>query len=104
MNATVDTLDSIAFNGYYLGQYGMEPQVQSAITASEQGALVGPIQGASGVYMVQVNAKVDNPNPASEEATRNQLQQTYMQKLRMNAFQQALMEKATITDERYKVF
>ena len=35
MNVALDTLDSISFNDYFLGKYGMEPKVQSSIVAAE---------------------------------------------------------------------
>ena len=62
LNTTVDTLDSVAFNDYYLGRYGMEPKVQAAISAKKSG-LVGPVKGASGVYMVQIDSKAQSRRP-----------------------------------------
>lgn len=102
VNATIDTLDSVSFNDYYLGQYGMEPKVQAAIAASEANKLVGPIQGANGVYMVSVNAKMDNPAAANTENIRMQKQQSFMQSLR--GIQQVLKDKAKVTDNRIKFF
>ena len=102
VNATIDTLDSVSFNDYYLGQYGMEPKVQAAIAASEANKLVGPIQGANGVYMVSVNAKMDNPAAANVENIRMQKQQSFMQSLR--GIQQVLKDKAKVTDNRIKFF
>lgn len=101
-NAVLDTIDSISFNDYYLGQFGMEPKVQAAIAASEANALVGPIQGANGVYMVKVNAKVDNPQAANVDAIRGQRQQSFMQGLR--GVQQVLKDNSKVVDTRYKFF
>lgn len=102
VNATVDTLDSVSFNDYYLGQYGMEPKVQAAIAASAANKLVGPIQGANGVYMISVNAKMDNPASANADAIRQQKEQTFMQGLR--GIQQVLKDNAKIEDNRIKFF
>lgn len=101
-NAVLDTIDSVSFNDYYLGQFGMEPKVQAAIAASEVNALVGPIQGANGVYMVKVNAKVDNPQAANVDAIRGQRQQSFMQGLR--GVQQVLKDNSKVVDTRYKFF
>lgn len=101
-NAVLDTIDSVSFNDYYLGQFGMEPKVQAAIAASEANALVGPIQGANGVYMVKVNAKVDNPQAANVDAIRGQRQQSFMQGLR--GVQQVLKDNSKVVDTRYKFF
>ncbi len=102
MKVAVDTIDSVSFNAYYLGQYGMEPKVQAAIAASEANKLVGPIQGANGVYMVKVNAKVNNPAPANVEMIRNQRQQSFMQGLR--AVQQVLKDNYKVVDTRHNCF
>ena len=102
VNSTVDTLDSISFNDYFLGKYGMEPKVQSAIAAAAENTLVGPIQGAQGVYMVKVNAKMDNPTPVDPANIRSQKEQSFMQGLR--SVQQVLKDKAKVVDQRNKFF
>ena len=102
VNASVDTLDSISFNDYFLGKYGMEPKVQSAIAAAAENTLVGPIQGAQGVYMVKVNAKMDNPTPVDPANIRSQKEQSFMQGLR--SVQQVLKDKAKVIDQRNKFF
>lgn len=99
LGVNVDTLEGVAFNDYYLGRYGMEPKVQSAIATTESG-LVGPVKGASGVYMVQVDAKSDRE--VNAEATRVQMEQAYRSKSRM--FTQVLRDNAKITDQRNKFF
>lgn len=102
MQATVDTLDSVSFNDYYLGQYGMEPKVQATITVAEPNKVVGPIQGANGVYMVKVTSRVDNPAANDIEAIRNQKQQGFLQNLR--SVQQVLKDNSQVVDTRYKFF
>lgn len=102
MNVAIDTLDSISFNDYFLGKYGMEPKVQATIAAAEANTLVGPIQGANGVYMVYVNSKSDNPAAPDAEAIRSQRQQSFMQGLRN--IQQVLKDHAKIVDQRNKFF
>lgn len=101
MNVAVDTIDSVSFNDYYVGKYGMEPKIQGAIAAAQANQVVGPIQGANGVYMVKVNNKVNNPN-TNAEAIRNQRQQSFMQGLR--AVQQVLKDNGKVVDTRYKFF
>lgn len=102
MNVAVDTLDSVSFNDYYLGQYGMEPKVQAAIAAAKNNTLVGPIQGANGVYMFYVNSKVANPAAADPTAIKSQKEQGFMQSLR--GIQQVLKDKAKVIDQRNKFF
>ncbi len=100
LNAAVDTLDSISFNDYYLGRYGMEPKVQASIAVAK-GGLVGPIKGASGVYMAQVDAKAPNAN-ANPDAIRARMGQNYSNKARF--LTQALRMSSNITDQRNKFF
>ena len=100
MNVAIDTLDSISFNDYFLGKYGMEPKVQAAIATAEPNTLVGPIQGANGVYMIFVNNKVDNPTLPEVAAIRSQKQQGFMQGLR--SIQQVLKDNAKVIDQRNK--
>ena len=102
VNASIDTLDSISFKDYFLGKYGMEPKVQATIAATAANTLVGPIQGANGVYMVNVNDKADNPTAPDPAAIRSQKEQSFMQGLRN--IQQVLKDHAKIVDQRNKFF
>jgi len=102
MNVAVDTLDSISFNDYFLGKYGMEPKVQACIAAAQPNTLVGPIQGANGVYMFTVYAKGANPKAPDAEALRIQKQQSFSQGLRN--IQQVLKDHANVVDQRNKFF
>ena len=99
LNATVDTIDSVSFNDYYLARYGMEPKVQAAIAASK-GGMVGPVKGASGVYMVQVDSKA--PATIDESMVKMRMEQGYRSKARMAS--QVLRDKAKIEDQRNKFF
>ena len=100
LNATVDTLDSVSFRDYYLGRYGMEPKVQSAIAVTENG-MVGPIKGANGVYIVNVDSRAPKAE-VDGDAIRMQLAQGYRNKMRM--LTQVLRDNAKITDQRNKFF
>lgn len=102
MKLAIDTLDSVSFNDFYLAQYGMEPKIQGAIAASKANVLVGPVQGASGVYMFTVNAKAKPQQAADPAAIRSRYNQGYMQKMR--GVQQVLQDNATIVDQRNKFF
>ncbi len=99
LNTTVDTIDSVSFADYYFDRYGMEPKVQAAISA-KKGGLVGPVKGASGVYMVQIDSKA--PRAAADGQVTMQLEQGYRSKARMAS--QVLREQAEIVDQRNKFF
>lgn len=101
LNAVVDTVDSVSFNDYYFGKFGMEPKVQASVAAAKAQSMVGPIKGASGVYMVQIDAVGKNED-MDAAALRASMEQNYMQKLR--AVSQVLKDKAKIVDQRSKFF
>lgn len=100
LNAAVDTIDSVSFNDYYFGRYGMEPKVLSAVAVSNEGALVGPVKGASGVYMLQIDSKA--PKTVAEETVKMRLEQGYRSKT--GRLRQVLRDAAKITDQRNKFF
>ncbi len=99
LNVAVDTLDSVAFNGYF-GKFGMEPKVMSVIAATKSG-LTHPIKGASAIYTVQVDskAKVDGPD---SNLVRAQMEQGYRNKIRQ--ITEVLRMKANIEDNRNEHF
>lgn len=99
LNVAVDTLDSVAFNGYF-GKFGMEPKVMSVIAATKSG-LTHPIKGASAIYTVQVDskAKVDGPD---SNLVRAQMEQGYRNKVRQ--ITEVLRMKANIEDNRNEHF
>ncbi|MBR1850647.1 MAG: SurA N-terminal domain-containing protein [Bacteroidales bacterium] len=101
LNVALDTIDSVSFADYYLGRYGMEPKVQAAIAAAQKGQVVGPVKGANGVYLLQVDATAQR-EAASADAVRSNLERPYSQKVR--ALTQVLKDKAKITDQRNKFF
>ena len=98
MNVTVDTLEGVSFSDYNLQQFGMEPKVLAAVAATQSG-IVGPVKGANGVYVVQVDGKMPrevNPNEM------NRMEQGLSVKSRYAS--QVLRSAAKIVDQRIKFF
>ena len=63
LDVTVDTVTGVTFGGY-LGRAGMEPKATATIAAKKDTGIIGPIQGASGVYVISVdnNSQAENVN------------------------------------------
>ena len=61
MNVTIDTVTGVKFGGY-LGRNGMEPKAVSAIAAKQDTGIIGPIQGANGVYVISVDSNSQAEN------------------------------------------
>lgn len=105
LNGTVDTLQNVAFGDYNLQKFGMEPKVISTIAATKSG-LVGPIKGANGVYVVQVDGKVEH-TPTGNEMGR--IAQYLQYKATRDArgewtMSSVLRDAAKIVDQRNKFF
>lgn len=99
MGTTVDTLTGITFRGYFAG-YGLEPKANGAIAAKAAKSLVGPIKGASGVYVIQIDAA----NTANEvnDQTIETLCAEYQNRCRndINYLPVLLQDKVKIVDNR----
>lgn len=110
LNAVVDTIDSVSIFDAHFAGYGMEPKVQAAIAATEGNGLIGPIQGSNGVYMVQINGKVNNPNTPDAATIRTQMQQMYEMskfvdyRMQRNNYLVVLKDNAKVVDQRNKFF
>ena len=98
LNAAVDTIDSVAFGDNNLQKYGMEPKVISTVAVSKNG-LVGPVKGANGIYVMQVDGKVPHTATGYEIA---RMAQAFQYKSRSVA--QVLRDNAKIKDQRNKFF
>lgn len=105
LNAPVDTLDSVAFGDMNLQKFGMEPKVISAIAAGKSG-LVGPVKGANGVYIVQIDSKMPRQTTGYEGARMAQMYQykTLRDNRRPWPVAQVLRDAAKIVDQRNKFF
>ena len=98
LNVTVDTLEGVAFDDYNLQKFGMEPKVLATVAATKSG-LVGPIKGANGVYVVQVDGKEARevgPNVMGRIEQGMAVKGRYLT--------QVLRDAAKITDQRNKFF
>lgn len=61
LGVTVDTITGVTF-GSYFGRNGMEPKATAAVAAKNGTGLVGPVKGASGVYVIAVDSTNNDGN------------------------------------------
>ena len=97
MNTTVDSVSGVAFNGY-LGRNGMEPKVTAAIAAKKDTGIIGPIRGASGVYVISVDNNTVQDNSANIESIRNRYENSGMSAI--NFIIPVLQNRIKIVDNR----
>ena len=98
LNVAVDTLEGVSFGDYNLQKFGMEPKVLAAVAATKSG-IVGPVKGANGVYVVQVDSKEVHEAGAN---VMGRMEQGMNAKARY--LSQVLRSAAKITDQRNKFF
>ncbi len=97
------TAENVNFSSPLLGNSGMEPKVVGHIFAMKPGTASKPIQGQSGVYVVQVTGFKD-PAPIKDyKEVKKQLEQQVQGRSQYEVFN-ALREKADITDNRGKFY
>ena len=101
LNVPVDTMSGVTF-GSYLGKYGMEPKVVSAIAAKNGQALIAPVVGASGVYAVSVDEAKASEKKADAGRIRDELTQYGRNDL--NYLPNLLKSRVKIVDNRIKFF
>ena len=97
MNTTVDSVSGVGFNGY-LGRNGMEPKATAAIAAKKDTGIIGPIQGASGVYVISVDNNSTKAEAANTEAIRNRYENISMNAL--SFLIPILQDRVKIVDNR----
>lgn len=96
LNVGIDTVSGVAFGGY-LGRNGMEPKATSAIAAKKDTGIIGPIQGANGVYMISVDSNNTAAN-ADAESIRQRYENAGMNGL--NFLMPVLQSRIKIVDNR----
>lgn len=107
LGTVVDTVENVTFDAYYLGKFGMEPRVQAAVANAKGNVLVGPVKGAQGVYMVQIDnqTKVINGEEQMKAKTAEiqaQMEQAYGQKA--NGIITVLRDNTKVIDQRNLYF
>ncbi len=96
LNVSVDTVAGVAFGGY-LGRNGMEPKATGAIAAKKDTGIIGPIQGANGVYVISVDSN-NQGEKSDAESVRQRYENTGMNGL--NYLIPVLQSRVKIVDNR----
>ncbi|MFW5687566.1 MAG: SurA N-terminal domain-containing protein [Bacteroidota bacterium] len=103
LDLTVTTIPNITFNMTSLQGFGAEPAVIGSIFAIEPNTLSQPIEGNSGVFMVEVVSKNEAGDPENLATQQNQIESTFRNRVPGESVR-ALRESADITDNRYKFY
>lgn len=98
----IETVNNLTFSSpMLLGQ--SEPAVVGKILASATNTVIGPIKGDGGVYMLQIDQKIDAKPLEDIKSIINQLQPSLASRVDYAVFE-ALKEIADVEDNRAKFF
>ncbi len=100
-NTKIDTARQANFAAQFVPGLGNEPKVIASVFASAQGATTEPIIGTNGVYVAQVQARMDSPAPADVTAAQKQMTNTQRSQIRARLMP-AMKDNVTIKDYRAK--
>ncbi|HOP03565.1 MAG TPA: peptidylprolyl isomerase [Tenuifilaceae bacterium] len=101
LNVPVQNAAGVSFSSYSVSSLGFEPAVIGAATNAQEGKLVGPIAGNSGVILVSVDAI--NLEEGDMLAEKERLSTTLQNRASREAYE-AIKTNANIDDKRSKFF
>ena len=100
-NTKIDTVRQASFAGQFVPGLGNEPKVVGSVFAAAPNATTEPILGANGVYIAQVQNKVEAQAPADMTQIQKQLINAVRSQLRGRLLP-TMKDKANIEDYRSK--
>ncbi|MHC1703993.1 MAG: peptidylprolyl isomerase [Tenuifilaceae bacterium] len=101
IGSNVEQASGISFSSFSLPNAGVEPAVIATAAFSQEGKLVGPIVGNSGVYALTVTAI--NKETGDIEGEKNRLKGSFGSRAYYEAYE-ALKKDADIKDKRAKFY
>lgn len=103
MNTSVSEAKNITLGAYSMPGVGFEPAVQGALFSLEPDKISAPIEGKSGVYMVQIKNVIDpdeNMDPSNE---KNLLTRSYTSRVSYQVYE-AIKKASNIEDRRSEFY
>jgi peptidyl-prolyl cis-trans isomerase D len=99
INAEIETVDQISFNAFSFGTKGYEPEVVGTAFGTKENSLSNPIQGRSGVFVVEPQRFTPAEPLDDVSIIRSQLQMMFQRGL-IEGLRVAKENNAKITDNR----
>lgn len=103
MDAVVDTVKFVNFTTQNISGLGFEPTINAAAAYAAENAIVGPVKGNMGVYVLSVTNRTKNDDKYDATAQKNIMQSNNAYMLQMQSFA-TLKEKLKVEDNRYVFF
>jgi peptidyl-prolyl cis-trans isomerase D len=102
IGGTVESAPNVNFAAYAIPGMGQELRVNGMASTLQQGQMSIPIEGETGVFVIQVETLTPAPETTDYSAVKSQLEQTY--KGSTGLLLEALKEKFGVVDKRYKFY
>ncbi|MDR0438205.1 MAG: peptidylprolyl isomerase [Bacteroidales bacterium] len=99
INAEVETIDHLNFHAYGFGSRGFEPEVVGTIFGTKENRVSNPIQGRSGVFVVEPT-NFTPAEPLNDVSVIRMQMQMMFQRGIIEAIRAAKEERAKIVDNR----
>lgn len=103
VGVSVETADNVNFAAYAIPGMGQELRVNGMVSTLQQGQMSVPIEGQTGVFVVQVNqVKTTTTETIDYSPIKAQLEQSYQ--ATAGRVIEVLKEKFGVVDKRYKFY
>jgi peptidyl-prolyl cis-trans isomerase D len=102
VGGTVESAPNVNFAAYSIPGMGQELRINGMTSTLQEGQLSIPIEGQTGVFVVQVESVTPAPETTDYSAIKTQLDQNYNGSV--SQLLEALKEKFGVVDKRYKFY
>jgi peptidyl-prolyl cis-trans isomerase D len=102
IGSTVESSPTVSFSGYSIPGMGQELRVAGMISTLKEGQVSIPIEGQTGVFVVEIETVVPAIEANDYSAIKNQLNQS--NRAITGQLLEALKDKFGVVDQRYKFY
>jgi peptidyl-prolyl cis-trans isomerase D len=102
IGSTVESSPTVSFSGYSIPGMGQELRVAGMISTLKEGQVSIPIEGQTGVFVVEIETVVPALEANDYSAIKNQLNQS--NRAITGKLLEALKDKFGVVDQRYKFY
>lgn len=99
LGADIDTIDQLNFNAYGFGNKGYEPDVVGSVFGTTENTVSAPIQGRSGVFVVQPTTFTKPEAPEMIDIFKSQMTMMFQQRM-LESMRVAMENGAKIKENR----
>lgn len=102
IGGTVESAKNVNFAAYAIPGMGQEPRINGMASTLQQGQMSIPIEGQTGVFVIQIESVIPAPETTDYSAIKTQLEQKNSSAT--GQLLEALKDKFGVVDKRYKFY